>query len=254
MSNELPSDIWNLIQEYIPVRSQPAFRRTNRQMYQLPVNHERFCCELPSAKEITDWLFESVRTGQANKYDSLGFTFTSDKGVIYYQYQLLAKHNSSYTHINTKKDLIDYIGADQLILGRVHVREFLTWLIIYEILSKRPMCKNYKECFIDILSQEVLKLTAYDHTTPQKLILMTFDSNLRTFLLALSNIIQGDKIADLCSELGKRFNIFCQIETFGSRTGLGTDFRQKSGEPATIISWLSFWLSNLKAADIKDIF
>ena len=57
MSSQLTRDIYSEISKYIPLKSQPSFRRINKYTSETPINWDE-CCIEPSQKEIADFIWE----------------------------------------------------------------------------------------------------------------------------------------------------------------------------------------------------
>lgn len=242
---ELPRDIWGTIQEYLP--NQSALRQASRQMYQLPININEICCREPTGKEMAVWIFNFVGTGAGTIYSVSTprprFDFTSSKRMVLFEnYITLVSTGKRSYEIGTQKDFIDFIGTDKIIMSESQVASYYTWKMIFEILSNRSGCRqhnfDYKKCFIEMLSKNILIVSSYREI-----------ENLVRTLISIVNI---DKANDLCVKLEKQFNIVCKVK-FNFSENKSYINNVTNTNIKTIVDWLHTWVSNLKSSDIPDI-
>lgn len=193
---DLPHDILNELQQYLPISYQSSWRSVNTQTQTTEFNWQQQCCFEPTKREIVDWIFRQrdlvLHPELRDENDTIKFVeyyqYTKEQrsltlslmGTQYVVYTIrLNLHNGkietylgcgwrNMTTINTRNELFTDIRG-RIYLGELHFHVIFYWQIVRNILKMRTQCHQHgfesDQCLIGLLAKY---LPTYDILKPIK--------------------------------------------------------------------------------------
>ena len=269
----LPKDITNEISQYLPLPSQPAWRRVSKRMRESNFNWDEQCCVEPLPNEIADFLLEQsniINNGGVSLFKS----WISDNYLTGFDIILYNIHNSSETSevliniingvikiykngenergnlINSRNELISFLHDKNMVLANdgSHYISFYSsiWMMVKHIISKRNKCIkhgfNNKKCFIKLLAK-YLPVYSDDNRN--------YISNSRR---VLEKVLKPEVYEKFLIDFIRQLGIFMYYSSMSNLLNNLRDFQDTY--PISSDSWLYPWLDQFPSmidASASDI-